>query len=185
MKFLTVDRSWSERRATFSPYRLRYGLPKFNSGKSQNVFQNEKSKTQPIEAGEVLPRATVTLEKPIADARQREWLKQSGSKLFLTVMASCGSIVQKLPKLDFFAKRRTRSIFQKAKPTTLQAELSLDKVKVLRNDLSDADLEVVPIGSARAGQKKLKLNLDDAASQGINFKQQVSELFELQETQAH
>ena len=26
----------------------------------------------------------------------------------------------------------------------VQAELSLDKVKVLRNDLSDADLEVVP-----------------------------------------
>ena len=30
----------------------------------------------------------------------------------------------------------------------LQGELSLDKVKVVRNDLADADLEVVPAKSA-------------------------------------
>jgi hypothetical protein len=35
-------------------------------------------------------------------------------------------------------------------PAVVQAELSLDKVKVVHNDLSDADVEVVPIKSRTA-----------------------------------
>ena len=167
-----------------NPYRLRYGLPKFNTEKSQNVFQNDKSKTQPIEAGEVLPRANVAIEKRNGDAQEHEWLKQRGSKLFSTVVESCSSIVEKLPKLNILAKQRTDSIFKKRKLTgNVQAELSLDKVKVLRNDLSDADLEVVPLGSARAGQKKSKVSPGEVGSRQINFKQQADELFQLQETQ--
>jgi hypothetical protein len=34
----------------------------------------------------------------------------------------------------------------------VQSELSLDSVKVVHNDLSDADVEVVPIKSRTAGE---------------------------------
>ena len=184
MRFLTIGRSLNPVNKAENPYRLRYGLPKFNTEKSQNVFQNDKSKTQPIEAGEVLPRVNVTIEKQAGDAQQREWLKQRGSKLFSTVRESCSSIVEKLPKLNILAKRRTGSVLEGRKLTgDVQAELSLDKVKVLRNDLSDADLEVVPLGSARASQRKSKLNPDEVDLQQTNVKQQPGELFQLQQTQ--
>ncbi len=189
LQFLKVGRSLSAEEQTPGAYRVRYGLPKFNADKPAKIFQSEKSKTQPIEAGEVLPRGNVTNEKQNSDARQREWLKQSGSKLFSAVMESCGAVVQKLPKLNVLARRRSGSPFGKSEkrtmPGTAQAELSLDKVKVLRNDLSDADLEVVPLGSARAGQRKPRLNPERAGSEQINFNQQVGELFHLQETQSH
>ena len=37
-------------------------------------------------------------------------------------------------------------------PSPVQSELSLDSVKVVHNDLSDADVEVVPIKSRTAGE---------------------------------
>jgi hypothetical protein len=38
-------------------------------------------------------------------------------------------------------------------PSAVQAELSLDTVKVIHNDLSDADVEVVPIKSHPAASE--------------------------------
>jgi hypothetical protein len=77
-------------------------------------------------------------------------------------MAADGTKTQKLPA---FAKALPRgqswvkklnpfSIWRGSRPTPpqksqlpLQAELSLDRVKVVHNDLSDADVEIVPIKS--------------------------------------
>ncbi len=51
-------------------------------------------------------------------------------------------------KLSSLLFRRTRKPVQMtmacAPKPPVQGELSLDKIKVVRNDLSDADLEVVP-----------------------------------------
>ena len=46
--------------------------------------------------------------------------------------------------------RESRPV-EKASPPPVQSELSLDSVKVVHNDLSDADVEVVPMKSRTAG----------------------------------
>jgi len=76
--------------------------------------------------------------------------------------ASDGTKTQKLPafpkalprKPGWMEKLNAISIWRDARPPTpekarcpLQAELSLDRVKVVHNDLSDADVEIVPIKS--------------------------------------
>jgi hypothetical protein len=55
----------------------------------------------------------------------------------------------------------------------VQAELSLDRVKPLRNDLSDCDLEVIPARSAgtqksaELGQKGTTTNVAEQATEGV------------------
>jgi hypothetical protein len=53
---------------------------------------------------------------------------------------------------DRRAGRKSKSAIPQFKPALVQAELRLDSVKVVRNDLSDSDLEIVaaktPKGSA-------------------------------------
>ena len=76
--------------------------------------------------------------------------------------AADGTKTQKLPvfakalprKPGWMEKLNPISIWRDARPPTtekarcpLQAELSLDRVKVVHNDLSDADVEIVPIKS--------------------------------------
>ena len=77
-------------------------------------------------------------------------------------MASDGTKTRKLPafakalprKPSWVDKLNPISIWRDARPPVpekaqcpLQAELSLDRVKVVHNDLSDADVEIVPIKS--------------------------------------
>ena len=77
-------------------------------------------------------------------------------------MASDGTKTQKLPALakalprkpGWVEKLNPISIWRDARPPApekapcpRQAELSLDRVKVVHNDLSDADVEIVPIKS--------------------------------------
>jgi len=56
-----------------------------------------------------------------------------------------GEIGKKFNPLPLLARRRgpARSAFRSVSRPAVQTELSLDSVKVMRNDLSDADLEVV------------------------------------------
>jgi hypothetical protein len=82
-------------------------------------------------------------------------------------MASDGTKTQKLPtfpaarfrKTGWISKFNPISIWRGSRPQTpqkaqppLQAELSLDRVKVVHNDLSDADVEIVPIKSRTAAE---------------------------------
>jgi hypothetical protein len=56
--------------------------------------------------------------------------------------------VVKLNPARLLPKRKpatAMSVVQKSSDGPVQAELSLEKVRVMRNDLSDADLEVVPM----------------------------------------
>jgi len=82
-----------------------------------------------------------------------------------TGTATDGTKTQKLPtfpaarfrKAGWLRKFNPISIWRGSRPPTLpkahrpmQAELSLDRVKVVHNDLSDADVEIVPIKSRTA-----------------------------------
>jgi hypothetical protein len=115
-------------------------LPKF--GLAQNPFQS------PSDAEPVKPEAEV-----IAAPIQK-------------VVAPAAAKTQKLPAL---APRLARAASWTSKlnpismlccpapvaeniPSPVQSELSLDSVKVMHNDLSDADVEVVPIKSRTASE---------------------------------
>ncbi|HZQ46255.1 MAG TPA: hypothetical protein VFC07_04525, partial [Verrucomicrobiae bacterium] len=82
----------------------------------------ELVQTQPAAAAKVAP-ARKPLPLPLA-----EWVKKLNPLQYLTARAPD-------------AKKSIRS---KGARTPVQAELSLEKVKVVRNDLSDTDLAVIP-----------------------------------------
>ena len=67
-----------------------------------------------------------------------------------------------------------RAIRTGAKPA-LQSELSLDQVKVLRSDLSDADLEVAPVkrpgAMGSAGGGGLKVEVQEGEKRGPELQQ--------------
>jgi hypothetical protein len=70
----------------------------------------------------------------------------------------CGWISERMGRLN--PARLTRWRSGRVKPATrrpvgerIQGELSLDHVKVVRNDLRDADLEVVAVGGGRRFEK--------------------------------
>src|SRR6266404_6174665 len=77
------------------------------------------------------------------DSRAPSW----GSALGATWRGWLAAVKARLPRRN--PKRMRSDLPQSAKPL-VQPELSLDKVKVLRNDLSDTDLEVVPVAAPMA-----------------------------------
>jgi hypothetical protein len=176
MRFLTVGKSLNPVKQTQSPYRLGGGLPKFNAA---NPFQKEKAKTQPIPAGEVLPRANVTFAKQQSDQAQQSSLR---TKILETRAKVVGFSAVAISAFSKTFTKRSRSSVGRKLPTSVQVELSLDKVKVLRNDLSDADLEVVSVESTKAARKRLSHRGENVFSAATNSPE-VGEMFQLEETQ--
>ena len=117
-------------------------LPKF--GSVQNPFQSPAG-AEPAEAG----------AEPVAAPARK-------------VAAPVAAKTQKIPPwparqtraTSWASKLNPMSIWREAPavesaPAPVQSELSLDTVKVVHNDLSDADVEVVPIKSRTADKPAL------------------------------
>lgn len=117
-------------------------MPKFGSEKKADVARESEAKPSVQRASVESPKAKLKavadrnisgarVEKtPVAAAREARggWVNQWGSKL--------SSLVSPKPK-------PTRSAIPRFNGVPVQGELSLDNIKVVRNDLSDTDLEVV------------------------------------------
>jgi hypothetical protein len=73
----------------------------------------------------------------------------SGSGSAARSVFALGSIFALVKKVNPMAILRGRRAERKAVRAAVQTELSLDRVKVIRNDLSDADLEVVTVRSTQ------------------------------------
>src|SRR4051812_46996337 len=105
--------------------------------RSVGAAVGEKSITAPISDRDV--GVTGGAEKaPLKAARQDRssgWVSELGSKL--------SSLVSQKPK-------PTRGAIPRFNGVPVQGELSLDNIKVVRNDLSDADLEVVARKAVKA-----------------------------------
>jgi len=108
-------------------------LPKFESPKNPftHVAKPPAESPSPLKNGIAAAQASRLPPPPLAEAGEHPttWVSRLKSVSMLR---------------DAPAQRRGQS------PATVQAELSLDTVKVLHNDLSDADVEVVPIKSRPA-----------------------------------
>jgi hypothetical protein len=106
------------------PYRLdkRTCLPKFISPKNPFVKGEQQNPA---------PASVASVKKEI---------KMKTQKL-PTVQKPMPTWVSKLNPISIFRAPESVTV------TPVQTELSLEKVQVLRNDLSDADVEVVPLKS--------------------------------------
>ena len=107
-------------------------MPKFGSEKKQNTDVARESEVKPSVAKSNVESSKADVkETPAPSARKARgsgWVSQWGSKL--------GSLVSQKPKPARSASARFNGV-------PVQGELSLDNIRVVRNDLSDADLEVV------------------------------------------
>jgi len=128
-------------------------LPKF--GPVKNPF---KAETTPSDQETAQPAPVTPPATPRATRAAQETMTAA-------TVNPLTSIKQKLPALSAMAEKKTMdwagkfnpaSIFRRTtvkdgakmqKPAAAQAELSLDCVKVVHNDLSDVDVEIVPMKS--------------------------------------
>jgi len=155
---LAAGKSLALRRRGESPYRAnkQFYLPKFGSPKNPFASANQSgeaispeeaaaapvktpitvvaAKTQKLPTFSPAPRAAnnrpTTVKKPALPAQ-----KPRRSSGWMSRLNPFG------PGSGFTAGRRENA------NSPVQAELSLDAVKVLRNDLSDVDVEIVPLKS--------------------------------------
>jgi len=92
------------------------------------------------------------------------------SKLAVALKSACGRARFLADKFKSSVRELkqppiAKSLVSKGNRSPVQVELSLDKVRVLRNDLSEADLEVVPLripavkGGAESAPRAVGLDL--------------------------
>jgi hypothetical protein len=116
----------------------RFYLPQFVSPK--NPFATPAPLPAPIEATKAPAPVTVAPAKK----RALPWIK---TKKMPVVAARATAWVSKLNPASIFG---TAPPAASSQVTPVQVELSLEKVKVVHNDLTDADVEIVPMKSRPA-----------------------------------
>jgi len=151
-RLLAAGRSLIGAQNVSNRYRLdaRARLPKF--GSSKNPFAPETRTPVPLEP--IPPRPTMATTTPVIRTMEPSLnltpappattrLRQAVRRLHDWCVEA-----NPIPRLAGPA----RSVFKPASRipgAPIQSDLSLDEVKVVRNDLSDADLEIVPAKPAR------------------------------------
>jgi hypothetical protein len=129
-----------------SPYRTdkRYYLPQFVSPK--NPFVNSVPAAKQAE----LPKPVAqTSADPVKKTMMPPWIKAQKISAPLPAGAPARATT-------WASKLNPVSIFRAAPPfadkyvTPVQVELSLERVKVVHNDLADAEVEIVPMKSRHA-----------------------------------
>jgi hypothetical protein len=140
-------------------YRLNPGvrLPKFIS--PQNPFaqlpRDDAVQTVNSEApAQNLPKqdADTVARAPSLNKLSKDEARVSAPVKILSLLARCA---RKLNPLGLLSgrKRKTKSAILRFSEKAVQGELSLDRVRVMRNDLMDADLEVVSPAAVRSRHK--------------------------------
>ena len=179
IKLLAAGRSWSEPRDRPHRYKLKNGvLPTFGNNPSAVVERHVDSnaETTVSQKPSAVPDApkqfcgTETMKaEPVAEPTFEMGAPQSGA-----------SLKRWSWKVNPFKARSAKQPVT-APCQTLQGELSLDKVKVKRNDLSDSDLEVVsahrpnvfaaPVAATTEGEAKKHSLLSRVAARLFRVKQ--------------
>lgn len=156
LRLLTAGRSLVSVRDTESRYRLTTQrlLPQF--GPASNPFSS-RGEAQSVPAAAIHPDAETGVVLPKAVA------KGSGRVFWLRTSARWSGWRAKMGGLLVRPRRAVAkpAIPQFSKPP-VQGELSLDRVKVMRNDLSETDLEVVP-AKPKAAPASLAVESDEGA----------------------
>lgn len=185
MRLLFVGRSLNELREMQSPYRLSQNmLPKFNIERKpgfagiKNCQNYAPSSVAQVSSGS--ERKSVRVEGN-AQEKIRNFCKR-----FVAAAKTFRSSANRAAQPDLFGMRPGNGILEKksSRPPVIQAELSLEKVKVLRNDLSDADLEVVTAKSARHARViKNQMNGFDSSPSSVRIGRWFGDLLKAEETE--
>lgn len=177
LKLLSAGKSLDGSKPTTSPYRMRTGnlLPKF--GSTKNPFAPGKTESQSKPAGQMetdplFDDEPVTVKSPKSKVPAKKETKAAAPEkkaVSQTVTAApapaatpapkqgkrggLSGLVKKLNPLVYLPKRQPggRPARHKAARAAVQGELSLERVRVLRNELNDSDLEFVTAKPAGAG----------------------------------
>jgi hypothetical protein len=149
-RLLAAGRSLVGVQSASSRYRMdkRARLPKF--GATKNPFSPEQR--MPAAPQPVPPQGPAPAAEPVARATQRaaNATRPASTRLRQTVQRLRDWCVEAnpLPGLAGPARSAVRPP-PRFTGAPIQSELTLDEVKVVRNDLSDADLEIVPAKPVR------------------------------------
>jgi hypothetical protein len=167
LRLLTAGKSLVGLQAPSSRYlmRERHRLPKFGSDinpfaapppareeptqtPSDAAPRHQRYQMSPAEFAAA--RLKETKKLPASPPAETKWTAAAASETGARTQA--GHWTQKLNPLSWVSRRpaQPRSVIPKFSKTPVQGELSLDKVKVVRNDLSEADVEII---TATAGPK--------------------------------
>jgi hypothetical protein len=166
LRLLTAGKSLVGLQASSSRYlmRERHRLPKF--GSANNPFAAPAPVEEPTQASpdatpkhqryQMSPaefaaaRLKETKRLPASPPAETKWTAAAAAETGARTPA--GHWTEKLNPLSWLSRRPTqpRSAVPKLSKAPVQGELSLDKVKVVRNDLSEADVEII---TATAGPK--------------------------------
>ena len=129
----------------------RFYLPQFVSPK--NPFATAGAAQAPAQAGLPKPAVKKSVE-PMKKTTTLPWLKTRKLPVVAAPARSAGA-------KSWTAKLNPVSLFRSAPAAadksvaTVQTELSLERVKVVHNDLTDADVEIVPMKSRPAPEPVL------------------------------
>ncbi|MBC8095282.1 MAG: hypothetical protein H7Y43_05680 [Akkermansiaceae bacterium] len=134
-------------------------LPKF--GSARNPFATTRPQPLQVEFSRKLATVVRTLTPteaaaaklkktqplPAITAMNTEAKTVSGATTKSKALTHLRNGLKKMNPLNWFGRGKLVANSSAPRPgkAPVQAELSLEKIKVVRNDLSDADLEVVPV----------------------------------------
>ena len=159
IQLLAVTESVVETKETLGRYRLpkRNPLPRF--GSSKNPFASSPHVDLAPPAGmpppapptPPEPRATTPEAPAPTEARVvapvHPWRRWNGSarlRNLVSILQNAASAVGRAPQ-RWWTRKAILPARKRSPALPVQGELSLDKVKVVRNDLHDSDVEVVPL----------------------------------------
>ena len=172
LKFLAVGQSFAGLRGDKSPYALRKEnqLPRFGSSRRFSGRQGD--------ADEKVMVQTDFLQQPKEpELKATVEPLQLAEKSVFNPSTSAPAPVQK-PKRSWFSIFRLKWFrTQKTRDELVQSELSLEKVRVLRNDLIDSDLQLVLKRKKKAKNTFSKEQSEGAQRQG--WTELSARLFEL------
>jgi hypothetical protein len=132
-------------------------LPKFGSAK--NPFTNAKPQALAAEVERRLPTESRALNSAETEAMKLKETKllpavteiktipavTTGVAMKPNIGSWLGKLLRKANPMSWRGDRKSEKTLSQPDKTPIQTELSLEKIKVVRNDLTDADLEVVPV----------------------------------------
>jgi len=184
LRLLTTGKTLVDPRNSTGRYRVpgKSLMPKFSSAKNPFVTP---AKSQPVKAAEEISATTETPEAttamraaaqlketkriPMPSVKMKETKrlpfvaarngaqKQTKPAVWQNVFGSMGAMIGKLNPLSWRAERKPsgKSAIPRFDKSAVQGELSLDNIKVVRNDLNDADMEIVQ-ATPHTGQTNFK-----------------------------
>ncbi len=170
MQLLTNGKTLVDLKNSTSRYQMpgKLHLPKFGSAKNpfRSPMKNQpaqgelKTSTQPKVQAARIPAANLkeTQRLPELSAKMKETKRlpfvaarhstpaKPQTKWWETFLDSAGVVLEKLSPAKWFggSKPAVKPAVPRFDKPVVQGELSLQNIKVVRNDLTDADVEVIP-----------------------------------------